>query len=266
MMMFWDIGGIYGCGIQDWVNFDFGNILMQVVVGCVIIVESDMFFVKVGVLVEDRIVNFQFNGNMFVFIQDNGMFLMLFIDYMFFGDMFMFKVYVFVKYVMGVFGEKVILMFYVNVGFVWKIFVWYFDKFVFGLLMIIIGVVIYIFVVFNGDFFVMMEFKYVNGVNVGLINWILFQLFGEVFRLNYVNNIIVFDDNFFCDVFLGIVNFDFYFWSGLILKYWFEIKEWSFESGIEYVIYDDNFVFGWYDWFSWILYNLVSMSEVYFGL
>jgi endoglucanase len=264
-MMLWDTGGIYGRGIQDWANPDLGNILMQAVVGRAITAESDMLFVKAGAPVEDRIVNLQLNGNTLVSIRDNGTPLTPLTDYTLSGDTLTLKAHVLAKYATGAFGEKATLTLHANAGPAWKIFVRYFDKPLPGPLTTTTGVAIHIPVAFNGDLLATMESKYANGTNAGPTNWTSFQPFGEAFRPNYANNTIVLDDNFLRDAPPGIVNLDFHFWSGLILKYRLEIKERSSESGTEYVIYDDNLASGWHDWSSWTPHNLASTSEVHSG-
>lgn len=266
--MLWDTGGVYNRTTQDWqpANRDLAEIIHQAETGGrATTSQSDLLFLTSDTANQDTVINLNLNGNRVVSVQDGATTLIPTTDYTLAGSILTIKASVLAQYATAPFGLKTTLTINANSGPAWKINVRYATSPVASGFTTMNGGEVSIPTAFNGDVLATIESRYADGSNAGPVGWSAFPFWGSDFHPDYANNAIVLSSGFLSSAPANsVINFKFYFWSGKVLSYQMQLQPAVSSGGSEFVIYDDNLGYGFYNW-GWTNYDFGSTTQVHSG-
>jgi hypothetical protein len=238
---------------------------MQSLAGRSTTANTDLIFLKNGTPVQDVVINLNLNGNTFNSLKDGSTLLTAGSDYTLSGSTLTIKAHALSKYATGAYGEKAVFTVNVSSGPAWKLHVRYIDTPAFSNTTAVTGGAVVIPLAYHGDLLANMEAKNADGSNPGSASWTSFQMFGDNYVPDYVNNTLTLTNNFVQTLPAGTVTLAVRFWSGKILTYKLQVTARSAGSGTEYSIYGDALQAGWNDWSSWTTHNLSDTTQVHSG-
>jgi endoglucanase len=220
--MLWDNGQHFKRPTFKWADQELYNVMNAGWKNRSSTAETDLIFVKKGMVIQDTPIKLNLNGNQLTSIRLrlDGRTLYKDIDYTLEGDVLTLKASLLTKLTaLGKFGENAQLTAEFNTGADWNFRVLYYET---PKLQSIDGTTGFFAIptAFNGARLAAMEAVYASGGKAGPQGWTSFKEFGYAFEPSYSKNEIKLLPAFFHEVKDGQqIILKFHFWSGEIVKY-----------------------------------------------